>query len=194
MSKPLFLLWCDLETTGLDPEHDAILEMALVLTTPELEAINWGHWVFQPFISVQELSPTVARMHSENGLWNDVMTKGMDTDSIVEEVGIFLNKILATEDEAESKRNWNNTYLAGSSVHFDRQFLDRVFVFTPSLSHRIIDVSVVRTMLKMWKPEDLWDQKTTHRAVDDIFDHIEEMKYYRNVLGLWEPKIPEQTT
>ena len=187
-NKPEFLLWCDIETTGLNPETDAILEMALVLTTPELEEINRWHRVFQPSLDFSKISPEVKEMHEKNGLWNDVITKGENgTSGVLYWIGTHTYKgSTVSPSEYEYFDHFKNIYLAGSSVHFDRQFLKaKKGYFIDSLSHRIVDVSVVRTLLKMWGREDLmWPQNNTHRAMDDILDHIEELKHYRKVLDL----------
>lgn len=192
MSKPEFLLWCDLETTGLDPDKHKILEIALVFTDPELNELDRGSWIFKSDIEPSKVSPEVMKMHFDNGLWMDTIDKGLAERSVDSHVVDFVGKTLGnswtTRNDKEfnaMERRWKNTYLAGSSVNFDRSFLaKRYYWINNSLSHRVVDVSVVRTMIKMWKPELLWEQNTTHRAMDDILDHIEELKYYRKVLGL----------
>lgn len=197
MSKPDYLLWCDLETTGLNPEQESILEIALVLTTPELETIDYFHKIILPeAIFVPTIKDNVRDMHTKNGLWIDVINRGSSlglVDSwIVQWLDRLIPKGMVDEGSGYSPRDWSKIYLAGSSVHFDRQFLKKYrFTFESLISYRHIDVSVIRTMLKMWNPSDLWEQNTTHRAKDDIFDHIEELKYYRTILGLWNPITPE---
>lgn len=195
MSKPDYLLWCDLETTGLDPENESILEIALVLTTPELASIDWKHFIIIPeAIFVPTIKENVRKMHTDNGLWLDVINKGTSLGMVDLAITDWLDKILKNPTTVTQyvPRDWSKVYLAGSSVHFDRKFLIKYgFTFEKLISYRHVDVSVIRTLLKMWNPEDLWEQNTTHRAVDDIFDHIEELKYYRNILGLWNPITPE---
>lgn len=186
-------MWCDLETTGLDPKQSEILEMALVLTTPNLKEVDRKSWVFKPVLDFSKISEDVIKMHTKNGLWNEVIQNGVQLSAFNIENWLFevLNSDLARDpngsyaDLTQARDRANKTYLAGSSVSFDRGFLiEKNFWFPKHISHRIFDVSVFRTALKMWNPELLWNQNATHRAMDDILDHIEEAKYYRKVLGL----------
>lgn len=174
MNKPKYLFWCDLETTGLDPKTDDILEMALVVTDSELNELGRFHHIFQPVLDFHTINPNVIKMHTDNGLWKDVIEKGYPHASLA--ISDFMFATFGNEF------NHNTIYLAGSSVHFDKKFLDAKYSFHRDFSHRIFDVSVIRTMLKMWDAGLLWEQNGTHRAMDDILDHIEEAKHYRKVL------------
>ena len=185
-------MWCDIETTGLEPEKDFILEICLVLTTLELEAIDWRNFILRPELDFNKIKSEVIDMHTANGLWIDVINIGAPLSKVNMDISFWLDKLIPRVTDRYEKRDLSKVYLAGSSVHFDRSFMKKYkFSFEKEISYRHLDISVVRTMLKMWKPEDLWPQISTHRAKDDIFDHIEEAKFYRNVLGLWNPIAPE---
>jgi oligoribonuclease len=186
VNKPEYLLWCDLETTGLSPLLDEILEIALVVTDTELKQLGYFHRVFAADINFADLDFHVRDMHDKNVLWLDVIKNGTDMRDLNWDAGSWLDEIITPPGEPRmTEERLKKVYLAGSSVHFDRGFLDaKDIFFHKKFSHRIFDVSVMRTMLKMWKPELLWPQNGTHRAMDDILDHIEEAKYYRKVLNL----------
>jgi oligoribonuclease len=179
VSKPEFFLWVDLETTGLSPKNDKILEMALVLTDTDFNELGRGQYIFSPDIAFRNVSKEVKEMHTKNGLWEDVINASFVHIPYADnEIRLWLEGLTRTD-----WREWKKIYLAGSSVHFDVGFLrENYFGFVGYLSHRYYDVSVFRTAMKLWSPSKLWEQNGTHRAMDDVLDHIEEAKYYRRVL------------
>ncbi len=185
MSKPEFFLWVDLETTGLNPRYDFILEMALVLTDADFNEIGRGHFLFSPTINFADVNEHVKEMHTKNGLWADVINKPTTMlETANRQIMTWINDSTQEANEAFSRINWDQIYLAGSSVHFDVGFLrEKRFAFVGEVSHRYFDVSVFRTAVKLWSPSKLYTQNATHRAMDDILDHIEEAKYYRRVLS-----------
>ena len=179
MSKPEFFLWCDLETTGLNPETNSILEMAVVLTDADFNELGKDQFIFSPDLNFALVNEKVREMHTKNGLWNEVINNQSPVTAFRadDEIRHWLEGLTASD-----WRDWKKVYLAGSSVHFDVGFLyANEFTFINWVSHRYFDVSVFRTALKMWAPSKLWTQNDTHRAMDDILDHIEEAKYYRRI-------------
>jgi len=180
MSNPEFFLWCDLETTGLRPKVDSILEMALVITDADFNELGRQNIIFKRTLNFGDFSPEVIEMHTKNGLWLDVINKGIPPYSRINyEISQWIVKTTGLSEWGA----WTKIYLAGSSIHFDVGFL-RVnnFSFINDVSHRYFDVSVFRTALKMWRPDVLWPQNDTHRAMDDILDHIEEAKHYKRFM------------
>jgi len=179
MNKPEFFLWVDLETTGLSPKTDAILEMALVLTDADFRKLGRLQYIFSPDIAFRNVNKEVKEMHSKNGLWQDVINASFvhipDVDS---EIVKWMERLTSLE-----WRDLKKIYLAGSSVHFDVGFLrENQFYFIQYLSHRYFDVSVFRTAMKLWDEGYLWSQSGTHRAMDDVLDHIEEAKHYKKAI------------
>lgn len=186
---PQFMVWVDLETTGLDPENDAILEIGLIVTDVDLtERARWskvirpGNWSELK----SRMDAFVVEMHAGSGLYREV-------DEIPERPFAFTNPVRDAEKEAHG---WLKDVtsgsdvgpMCGSSVHFDRAFLK---VHMPMLeqlfSHRNIDVSSVMELDRRWvkSPDALLPtpSRSRHRALDDLEDSIALARFYRE--GLW---------
>lgn len=179
------LAWVDLETTGLDPEEDQILEVAMVLTTEALEILSSSWFVINPWPegnasrALSRIDPYVRNMHTENGLIDEALNDGIP---------------LATAEArlVDAATGRGVMTLAGSSVHFDRSFLR---LDMPELlnrmGHRHVDVSAVREMAKMWSPGLMetfhgWldangkdSSGSTHRAMSDITRSIDLARFFR---------------
>ncbi len=167
------LVWMDLEMTGLDPKENKIIEVATVITDRNLQIIAESE-VFAIHRSEDEL----ARMdewniktHSSSGLIERVR-KSSITDSICEE------KILDFIKQYVPERT---SPLCGNSIWQDRRFL---IEYMPTLEHylhyRNIDVSTIKELVRLWKPELKYIKKERHEALSDIKESIEELKFYRN--------------
>lgn len=177
------IVWVDLETTGLDPEYDVPLEIAVVVTDfAELKAINSFSVPIkpaklEPFASMVE---EVNTMHRVTGL-----------------LGRLDQPIAQTVEEAERRAlqcifsTVGQPPLGGSSVHFDRSFLRKWMpTFHARLSHRNIDVSTVRQLVQNWYPDvKPFDQlhKPKHTATADVKNSIAELSYYRSQVFVGEP-------
>lgn len=169
------LCWIDLETTGLDPNKDAILEIAVITTALE-----------RPFESIasieavlhydgRELDPRVLDMHTKNGLLKEA-------SSSVIHVGDIENFVLSLVPDVEDREDL--TALAGSSVHFDLGFIRaQMPKLAKRLSHRVYDVSAVKLFcrsLGMPKPP----KAEAHRAMADIRESIEHARACARWCGL----------
>lgn len=152
------LLWIDLETSGLDPKRDRILEIAACVTTLDnmFEVVSNEKWKGTPFEhhyeaalhyapdreELERLHPSVLAMHSKNGLFQ-VCRASTITLKDAEEV------LLSYIDLADDVEREERTTLAGASVHFDLSFLrEHMPYFAKNLSHRILDVSSVKLFMR----------------------------------------------
>lgn len=168
------LVWMDLEMTGLDPERDAIIEMATLITDSELQVIATG-----PVIAVHQSEATLALMDD----WN-VRTHGESglTQRVRE------SKISPAEAEAatlafiEQHVPVNSAPLCGNSIWQDRRFLARYMPTLESYLHyRLIDVSTIKELARRWAPAVYsgFTKTGAHTALADIEESIAELRYYR---------------
>lgn len=180
------LLWIDLETTGLDPRTDKILELAIVATTPDLEIIAEENLLVQQVnieTTIERASPWAQAAHEKNGLWVDLLAgEGLSPWG---EIGPFLVQF-AEATQCFGVRANGDTYrspLCGSTPSFDRAFLK---VNWPDfhdrcLSYRHIDVSTITELVRRWytleRPE---SKEPAHRALADIHYSIESLRWYRS--------------
>jgi oligoribonuclease len=172
------LLWLDLETTGSDVDLDEIIEVACVLTDNQLNEVGM---TFNRVASVSSkgvarmwANDAVFEMHDANGLLRDCRS-GFS----IQEIDRQLYEALSELPDA------SRLTLAGSGVgHFDIKF---VRAYMPLLAKRleyyVIDVGVLRRTWRLWHGEDLTDVNTrkTHRALDDVFCHLEEARKFREL-------------
>lgn len=170
------LAWLDLEMTGLDPSTDVIVEIATLLTDDDLEVVAEGPdlVVGQPPEKMAAMSDVVKRMHAASGLADAVAASSTTLEQAGEQVMEFLRGHI---DEP------GTVPLCGNSIGTDRRFLaahlpelDRFF------HYRSIDVSTVKELCRRWFPEALAsapEKVGSHRALDDIRESLEELRYYR---------------
>ena len=168
------LIWIDLEMSGLDPDKCAILEIACIVTDGELERARRGHRPGgQPARRgarrhgrVVHASSRTERAHRRREGVHHPAARGRAAHARV---------------PASASRTRASRRCAGSSVSHDRRFIDK---YMPDLSawlhYRTIDVSTVKELVKRWYGDvELPSKKNTHRALDDIRESIEELRYYR---------------
>ncbi|MCI7552289.1 MAG: oligoribonuclease [Actinomycetaceae bacterium] len=172
------IVWIDCEMTGLDLERDALVEVAVVVTNAELEPFDTGlDVVIKPSPdAVKNMSDFVREMHTRTNLINE-WDNGL---SMAEATRVVLDYIRRFVPDA------GKAPLAGNSVGTDKTFLARDMPeLVDHLHYRIIDVSSVKEMAKRWYPRVYFaaPEKTgNHRAIGDIYDSIDELRYYRETL------------
>ena len=173
------LVWMDLEMTGLYPEKDRIIEMATVITDPDLHIIAEGPVLVikQPDELLDGMDEWNTRTHTKTGLIQRVrQSSTSEREAEIE-----------TLDFIQRHTIKNRAPLCGNSICQDRRFLYR---YMPELSdwlhYRNIDVSSFKEVARHWAPSILsgFEKRGAHQALEDIKESIEEMRYYRNNLIL----------
>jgi oligoribonuclease len=181
------LVWLDLEMTGLDPSRDLILEIATLVTDDELAILAEGPdlVVHQPDAALALMDPKVVEMHTRSGLADLVRSSTID---LAEAGRQTLEFILAWAPEA------GTVPLCGNSIGTDRRFLA---VYLPEierhLHYRSIDVSSVKELVRRWYPDVLSGRPHkagSHRALDDIRESVDELRYYRDAAFLPRATTP----
>ncbi|MCD6045116.1 MAG: Exonuclease, RNase and polymerase [Gammaproteobacteria bacterium] len=176
----LDLIWIDLEMTGLQPKTDRIIEIATIITDKELNILAEG-----PVIAIYQSEAVLSRMdewnvnqHQKSGLVDRVRASHYDERQAEEQTLDFLKKHIRA----------GVSPMCGNSICQDRRFLAE---HMPELEHyfhyRQIDVSTLKELARRWRPEilDGLQKDSRHRALDDIYDSIAELRYYREKIQTW---------
>lgn len=174
MSQNDYLVWMDLEMTGLDPERDVILEIATIVTDGNLNVIAEGPVlaVHQPDVLLDAMDEWNTKTHGNSGLTERVRNSTTDTRAAE----------LATLEFLRPYVKAGASPLCGNSIHQDRRFLVKYMPELEAYMHyRNIDVSTVKELAKRWKPAVVssFQKQGSHQALDDIRESIAEMLHYR---------------
>lgn len=177
------IIWVDCEMTGLDKQRDALVEIAVLVTDADLNILGDGVDVVikPPAEALKGMDPFVVNMHTVSGLLEE-LDDGMSLEEAQAQCLEYVKQYCPEPGKAP---------LAGNSVGTDRVFLDRdVPEFASWLSYRTIDVSSLKELAKRWFPRVYYNipaKHGGHRALADIRESIQELKYYREVLLVDEP-------
>lgn len=171
---PQNLVWIDLEMTGLSPDTDVIIEIATIVTDAQLTVLEEGPVIAvkQPLTRLARMDEWNTRTHTESGLVNRVKASRIDTASAETQTLEFIRRFVPG----------NHSPLCGNSICQDRRFLARHMPKLEAYLHyRNLDVSSIKELVTRWRPELLggFSKRNSHRAMDDIRESIEELKYYR---------------
>lgn len=183
------LVWVDCEMTGLDLTRDALIEVAVIVTDAELTPLGEGvDLVIRPPAQALATMPDVVReMHTTSGLLEQ-LSSGVSLAEAEQAVLDYLRVWVPEPGQAP---------LAGNSVGTDRAFLARDMpTFERHLHYRIIDVSSIKELARRWYPRAYFasPEKTGgHRALGDILDSIDELRYYRAAIFV-PPPGPDTAT
>lgn len=186
------LVWIDCEMTGLDVVKDTILEIACVITTANLEVLASTSFVIGNskkrldamdswYVIKLIINFWCTEHHGESGLTDKVLNSKITLAKAESEILKFIKKFIPNPRTAP---------LAGNSVHMDKIFMIREMpLVIEHLHYRIVDVSTVKELCERWNStvfKECPEKKYGHRAVDDIFESIQELKYYRENLFKYE--------
>lgn len=168
------LVWIDLEMSGLDPDEDVILEIATIVTDGDLEVVSEGPnlVIHQPEEVLQGMDAWNTKHHGESGLTERVRNSEIDTREAERRTLEFLRDHVEPDDAP----------LCGNSVYQDRRFLYRYMPELEEFLHyRNVDVSSIKEVVERWYSDvEAPEKDTRHRALDDIRESIEELRFYRD--------------
>lgn len=177
------IVWVDCEMTGLDPATDALIEVAVVVTDANLNLLDGGMDIIisPPADKLANMSDFVRDMHTKSGLL-DELPSGISLADAQTAILEYVKIWVPDKDDAP---------LAGNSVGVDKAFLQaNMPEFTNWLHYRIIDVSTVKELAKRWYDR-VWECKPEkavgHRALQDILESIDELRYYRATMFVPSP-------
>lgn len=177
------IVWIDCEMTGLDLSRDALVEIAAIVTDSELNVLDEGIDVViaPPAEAIAQMDPFVVQMHTSSGLL-DELASGMTLDEARDQVLEYLRRWVPEPRKAP---------LAGNSVGTDRAFLDRDMPeLVDHLHYRVIDVSSIKELARRWYPRIYFaspEKNGGHRALADILESIDELRYYRAAMLVAQP-------
>ena len=168
------LIWVDIEMSGLNPETDRIMEVAIVVTDTSLNTVAEG-----PVLVVHQADAVLDAMdawnkstHAKSGLIDRVKASALTEAAVDDRLVEFLQQHVPA----------GVSPLCGNSVHQDRRFMVRYLPkFEAYFHYRNLDVSTLKELMRRWKPELAagMTKHGKHEALADIYESIEELKYYR---------------
>jgi len=171
------LIWLDMEMSGLDPDKERIIEVAAIATDAQLAELAIG-----PDLVIHQPDELLAAMddwnrthHSASGLVDRVKASQVTEAEAEAQLLAFI--------QAHVPSPKDRPVLAGNSIHQDRRFIRRYMPrLDARLHYRMVDVSTIKELARRWYPQAIARQpqkKDTHRALDDIRESIDELRYYR---------------
>ena len=168
------LAWLDMEMTGLDPDRDRIIEVAIVITDSQLNAVSQA-----PVLVIHQADAILDAMddwnkntHARSGLIDKVKVSTLTESAAEEQLVAFLAQHVPGRTSP----------MCGNSICQDRRFLARHMPRLEAYFHyRNLDVSTLKELAKRWKPEVAKGlvKQGKHEALADIYESIDELKYYR---------------
>ncbi|HEY8471198.1 MAG TPA: oligoribonuclease [Natronosporangium sp.] len=173
------LVWVDCEMTGLDPVNDKLIEVAALVTDPDLQVLGDGvdlviHADEQALASMPEV---VREMHDRSGLTEAVRRSTVTLSQAQDQLMEYITRYVPEPKTAP---------LCGNSIATDRTFLARDMPqLDAHLHYRMIDVSSIKELCRRWYPRVYFGQPAkglAHRALADIKESIRELEYYRRTI------------
>ena len=168
------LVWLDCEMTGLDPEKERVIEIAVIVTGPQLTPRIEG-----PVLAIHQSDELLDRMdnwnkgtHGRSGLIDKVKASTVTEESAENELLAFLSKYVPK----------GTSPLCGNTIGQDRRFLVKYMPRLEAFFHyRNIDVSTFKELAKRWRPEvySAFKKRQSHTALADVHESIDELEHYR---------------
>jgi len=169
------LVWIDMEMSGLDPDSDSVLEVALIVTDKDLNLVETG-----PVLVVHQRDEVLDAMdswnkgtHGKSGLIDRVKASTLSEADVEAQVIEFMKQHVGERTSP----------MCGNSICQDRRFLARHMPKLEAYFHyRNLDVSTLKELAARWRPDlkDGFKKANSHTALADIQESIEELKYYRD--------------
>jgi oligoribonuclease len=178
------LVWIDCEMTGLDLGSDKLIEIAALVTDPDLNVLGDGVDVVihADDAALSSMIDVVTEMHSRSGLIGEVKASAVDLTTA---------ETMVLDYIGEHVKQPKTAPLAGNSIATDRGFIARDMPTLDSFLHyRMIDVSSIKELCRRWYPRIYFGQPTkglTHRALADIHESIRELQFYRRTVFVPSP-------
>ena len=176
---PLALVWIDLETTGIDDRTSHILEIASIITDKDLNIVEEGPdlVIHQTDEVLETMDPWCIDQHGRSGLTDASRNAGVPLGVAEAQTLQFVQGYCLR----------GMAPLCGNSIGFDRRFLmHHMPSLNNYLNYRNVDVSSLKELVRRWRPAALEgiEKRSSHRALDDIRESIEELRHYRmQILG-----------
>jgi oligoribonuclease len=177
------LVWIDCEMTGLDYVSDALIEIACVVTDFDLNPLGQGVdlVIKPPAEAVEQMDAFVRSMHERSGLLSE-LDSGITLEEAEQQVLAYVREFCAEGSRPP---------LAGNTVATDRAFIARDMKDLDAFMHyRIVDVSSIKELSRRWYPRAYFAspaKRGNHRALADILESIEELRYYRAAIFVPSP-------
>lgn len=177
------IVWIDCEMTGLDPKSDALVEIAAIVTDSELQPLDEGVDIViaPPAEALEGMNDFVRNMHTTSGLIEE-LSDGVSLDQAERQVLDYVKRWVPQPKKAP---------LAGNSIGTDKAFLDAYMPdLVEHLHYRIIDVSSIKELSRRWYPRAYFaspEKNGGHRALADILESIDELRYYRRAVFVADP-------
>ncbi|MFN3716391.1 MAG: oligoribonuclease [Thiobacillus sp.] len=173
-TNPTHLLWLDMEMTGLVPETDRIIELAIVVTDADLGIVAEGPVlvVHQPDEVLQAMDNWNKGTHGKSGLIDRVKASHLSEADAEAQMLAFVKQYVPERTSP----------MCGNSICQDRRFMARYMPALEAFFHyRNLDVSTLKELAKRWRPglAEGFKKSGKHEALADIYESIEELKYYR---------------
>jgi oligoribonuclease len=178
------LVWIDCEMTGLDLGKDKLIEVAALVTDPELNVLGEGVdlVIHADDAALDAMPPVVRDMHAKSGLTEEVRRSVLTMGEAEELILAYVK---------EHVPNPRTAPLCGNSIATDRGFLARDMpALDTHLHYRMIDVSSIKELCRRWYPRVYFGQPAkglSHRALADIRESIRELEYYRRTIFVPQP-------
>ena len=168
------LVWVDMEMTGLDPDRDKVIEIAAIVTDPNLNVLAEGpvFVVHQPDEVLDGMDAWNKGTHGRSGLIDRVKASTVTEEQASAEMVAFLKQFVPA----------GKSPMCGNSICQDRRFMARHMPTLEAFFHyRNVDVSTLKELCRRWRPELIagFKKHQLHTALADIRESVEELRYYR---------------